>query len=113
MQGSEKQIKWAEDIKAAWLAKWEHSLLSQDKYCEHYDEQVGLHEVVVSGVSHMIPTEIIDHVRLIGEGALAMEALTEAAALHEDAKFWIDNRDNINSALTVEYDALIKAKLAR
>lgn len=80
MNGSEKQIKWAEDI----LAKWNAQLDAVEAFAT--SEQGKDFMIRVAGETEPVERQIADTLEAIAKTRTFL-------ATKDDAKFFIDNRD--------------------
>ncbi len=100
MTGSEKQVAWAEDIKAKYLAGELDKLLHTRGAGETYTTREW-------NEAHTYEIET-ERRRLTAAGQLAWDAFQSAAETKTDAKWWIDNRGDIRAAIADAYEAEIK-----
>ena len=104
MVGTDKQIIWAEDIRGRWLDGQHANLLKTPGATETYIQDVDVKNA--DGALVFLAGE--KRKRLNAEGERAWTTLQRAAASIDQAKWWIDNRDNLRAAMAPIYEAEAK-----
>ena len=107
--GTEKQVKWAEDIRRGWIK----SMMSR------INSAKDTHEEIIESGSGMADDARYDRMGYLfgkhfdakkhpvsyptADAKRAIDAVHVAADKHQDAPWWIDNRNNLTAALAADY----------